>query len=232
MVQLPLQVAVNALEVRPATVQLELARMETRVLPVGVRVSGELGNEWAVVDSIDIDPARITVTGPIELVRGLTNIPTEVVSLTPSDTIFSRAVAVDTTQLAGLELSATSVLIGGRIDRVVQRTLQGVRVDVGSGFATLPATVDVVLRGPAETVDRISPERFRVAVSIGEIPVRFPPEGFNVPLRLAGSVTGVQATLSPTVVRLFAGPILDSIPVSRGEPLSDPVPSTSGQDGG
>jgi hypothetical protein len=232
MVQLPLQIAVNALEVRPATVQLELTRMETRQLPVGVRVSSELGNEWAVVDSIDVDPARITVTGPIELVRGLSAIPTEVVSLSSADTIFSRAVALDTTQLAGLELSATSVQIGGRIDRVVQRTIQGLRVDVGSGFATLPAEVDVILRGPAETVERIAPERFRVAVSIGEIPERIPPEGFNVPLRLAGSVTGVQTTLSPAVVRLFSGPMLDSIPASRGEPPADPAPSTSGQDGG
>src|SRR5690606_5115913 len=66
MVQLPSQVAVNALDVRPNSVRLEFLRLATVEVPVQVRIAAELGPEWTVGDTVLIEPDRIQVSGPAE----------------------------------------------------------------------------------------------------------------------------------------------------------------------
>ncbi len=203
MVQLPGQVSVNALDVRPSSVRLEFVRMESVEAPVRVRISAEIGPGWALSDTVQVDPERVLVSGPAERVRGVREVSTVPLQLSESDTIFDRAVPLDTTELRGLDLSVRSVNVSGRIDRLIERTLQGVAVDVGPGVEIAPRAVSVTLRGPERAVQAVLPGTFRVVVSIDEIPSQIPPTGVLVPLRLAGLGSGVEATITPGSVRLF-----------------------------
>lgn len=203
MVQLPGQIAVNALDVRPATVQLELTRTEARSIPVQPRVSLPTGAGWVLVDSIQVTPSRVRISGLHDRVMSVMELFTEPVELTPADSVFTRTVALDSTGLRGLDFSTRTVQLSGRLDRIIERRLEGVSVDVGPGVAIEPTAVEVTLRGPARRVEALSPDFFRVVISIAEIPGRIPPGGALVPLRVDGLAPAIQALLEPAAVRLF-----------------------------
>lgn len=227
-VQVPTQLSVNPVEVRPAFVHLEFRLLSTAMVPVAVRVTNRLGEQWAIVDSLEADPARIRVSGPASEVRTLTSIPTETVTLTADDSIFSEVVAIDTTGLEGLTLSARSVQVEGRIDRLVQRSLSDMPVDVGPGIQIAPQQVDVVLRGPARAVAGVRPELLRIVLSIEGIPTRIPAGGFAVPLRLDGLRPGIRATLTPSSVLILPNEPVDSVALP-GSPVTDEAdPSDNG----
>lgn len=216
MVQLPGQVSVNALDVRPNAVRLEFVRMESVDVPIRVRISAELGPDRELASAIQLSPERVVVSGPAERVRGVSEVSTIPLQLTDVDTIFDRAVPLDTTALRGLELSTRSVNVSGRIDSIVERTLQGVGVDVGPGVEISPTAVSVTLRGPQPLVEAVAPGTFRVVISISEIPSQIPEGGVAVPLRIAGLRSGVEAEISPASVRLF--PAEPDEPVEPDEP--------------
>ena len=203
MVQLAGQVGVSALDVRPATVQLQFTRIDSKEVPVQTRVSAALGEEWAIVDTLLTEPETVRVTGPVRQLEAIESVPTEPFSLTPADTVIDEVVPIDTAAVPGVQLSARQVRVTGRVDRVVQRTMPNVPVDVGPGIGILPQQVSVTLRGPASTVRAVAPELFRVVISIDQIPARVPPGGVLVPLRIDGLRPGIEAQLEPAQVRLF-----------------------------
>lgn len=222
MVQLPGQVAVSAQEVRPAAVRLEFVRLEARTVPVRVRLANRAGSEWAIIDSVTVDPQTVRVRGPSDRVSQVTEVPTDTVELMPGDSVFDRLVPLNAQALQGLEVSAREVRVQARLDRVVQRTIEGVQVDVGSGILIRPEEVDVVLRGPRSAVENVSPDFFRVVVSIGEIPDRLPADGLPVPLRIDGLRPDVLASVNPASVRLYpAGPRLDTLMAPTPNPRRD-----------
>jgi YbbR domain-containing protein len=203
MVQLAGQVAVTPSEVRPNALRLNFARLATRQVPVRPRVTDSLGSEWAVLDSLSVDPEYVEVSGPAARVARIAEIFTDSFELTPADTIVSRAVGLDTAGLAGLELSTRQANVSGRVDRVIDRTLPNVRVDVGPGINILPDRVEVQLRGPDRAVRSVAPSLFRVVVAIDEIPAYIPPEGIPVPLRVDDLRRGIIATMNPPEARLY-----------------------------
>lgn len=203
MVQLPGQMAVDALDVRPAAVQLEFTRIASKDVPIRPTVSANLGEEWAVVDTLETDPPSVRVTGPVRTIDRIEALGTQPLRLTEEDTLIDVEVALDTTELSGIQFSARRVRVTGRVDRVIQRTITNVAVDVGPGIAILPTVVAVTLEGPATVVESITPELFRVVISISEIPTRIPAGGVTVPLRIDGLRPGIEAVLSPPQVRLF-----------------------------
>ena len=222
MVQLSGQMSVNPVDVRPSAIQLQFTRIVSRTVPVQPQVAAELGEEWAIVDTLETDPATVRVTGPVRQIEEIETVPTLPFTLTSADTVIDDLVALDTASLPGIQLSTRSVRVTGRVDRVVQRTIEGVRVDVGPGIGILPQVVNVTLRGPAATVRDLSPQLFRVVISIDEIPPRIPQGGVLVPLRIDGLRPGVAATLNPAQVRLFPQTVgADTIAVQQTLPGQD-----------
>jgi len=226
MVQLTGQQAVSALDVRPSSVNLTFSRLDTRSIRVVPRYADSFEGAWAIVDSIAVEPAQIRVTGPAEQVTAVNELFTSSFDLSPSDTTFERVVLIDTAGLAGLELSNPSVTVSGGVDRIVDRIVQNVRVDVGPGVAVEPDRVDVRLRGPERVIRSILPAALRVAVSIEGIPEQIPEAGVPVPLRLDLARPGVAATLQPAQVRLLRVTPPDSVTNSDTPPLG----TTTNQD--
>jgi YbbR domain-containing protein len=215
MVQIPGQVAVNALDVRPATVRLQFSRIDTRTVPVRVQVDDQLDGDWMVVDTLQAEPSGVRISGPAGSLAGIGEIPTRPVQLTGEDTVIDDVVPLDTTGLRGLTLSHHSVRVTGTLDRVVERTVP-VPVDVGPGIVISPRQVTVHLRGPASVVEGPLPFS-RVAVAVDELPVRVPPEGVMLPLRLDRLRAGVEATIEPSAVRLFPNAMAaDTLPDDPG----------------
>lgn len=203
MVQIPTQLGVNAQEVRSPLLRLEFRRLSTRTLPVRPRVDSEVAGEWALVDSLQVSPAEVQLRGPasrVELVQAVNTLP---FALPATDSAFSIVVPIDTTNLAGIDLSLRQVRVTGQVDRVVQRRLVDVPISTGEGIVVRPAVVDVVLSGPRSVVETIQPGSFRVVVSIAQVPDFIPLEGLSVPLRVEQLRRGVTASVVPPAVRLI-----------------------------
>jgi len=203
MVQIPGQLAVSPLDVRPGAIRIHYTRVLTRMLPVRPQITDRFGAEY-VIDTLSVEPDLVRAAGPAASLEGVTEISTLPFELTPADTVFDRTVSLDTAQLPGVELGTSAVRVSGRVDRIADRTFEGVRIDVGPGIAILPDRADVILRGPASALAAMTSESFRLVVSIGEIPARIPPGGVLVPLRVDRLREGVQARTVPGQVRLFS----------------------------
>src|SRR5690606_9898184 len=122
-------------------------------------------------------PDRIRISGLEQRLRAVDAIPTRPIALQPGDSVFSRVVELDTTGLAGIQLSATRVRISGHVDRVLDRTFPDYPVSVGPGVTISPAEVTVRVRGPQSRLLELGAEDFRVVVAIDSIPSRVPAEG-------------------------------------------------------
>src|SRR5690606_4849162 len=71
MVQLPSQFAVRPVDVRPGAVTLDFDRVDTRLAPVRVRVANGLGAGWTLVDSLQVQPDRIRISGLEQRLRAV-----------------------------------------------------------------------------------------------------------------------------------------------------------------
>lgn len=203
MVQVPNQLDVNAQEVRSPLLRLEFRRLSSRSMPVLPRVDSELSGDWALVDTLQVSPSEVQLRGPanrVELVQAVSTLP---FSFPATDSAFSMLVPIDTSNLAGIDLSLRQVRVTGRVDRVVQRRLVDVPISTGAGIVVRPSVVDVVLSGPRSVVETIQPGSFRVVISIAQVPDFIPLEGLSVPLRVEELRRGVTASVVPPAVRLM-----------------------------
>lgn len=224
MVQVPGQLAVNAQDVEPRAIALRFRRLSRRSVPIEV-VTGSLPEGYTIADTLQAQPSRIEVRGLPNEVSEIGAVRTTRITLSPTDRPFSQLVSLDTTGLSGLTLSARRVQVSGRIERSLERTINGVPISAGPGIVIRPATVDVRVAGPASRVQSLRPSDFRIVIAIDSIPSQLPPEGVPVPLRVEEPRTGVRTVLGPSSVRLFPRRVAqDSAAVPEGGDPPAPAP--------
>ncbi|HET7275397.1 MAG TPA: hypothetical protein VFI91_09565 [Longimicrobiaceae bacterium] len=203
MVSLPDQIAVEAQDVRPSAVRLQFRRISTRSIPVQTVIGNGLGIEFTLVDTLEVRPAQVEISGPAERVAEFDFIATVPINLSAGDSTFARAVRLDTSAFGGVQLSQTVVRVAGRVDRLVARTIPDVPISVGAGVALRPAEVDVTVRGAESVVGSLTPSDFRVVVAIDAIPSFIPTAGIEVPVGVEGLRPGLVAQPAPRTVRLL-----------------------------
>lgn len=233
MVQVPTQLAVRPLDVRPGAVTLDFHRVDSRLVPVEMRVVEGPGPGYTLVDTLRVQPNRVRISGLEQDLRGIQSLRTLPISLEGVDSAFSRVIALDTAELRGVRLSTGRVRVTGQVDRLLDRSFMNTPVSVGEGIVIRPEEVSVRVRGPQSRLREIGPEDFRVVVAIDSIPVRIPAEGILVPLRVERLPAGMRAEVTPGAVRLLPGRMfLDSVPVPRGGAAEDTTGVETGGAGG
>lgn len=214
MVQVPSQLSVTVVDMQPSAVDLQFTRVESRLFSVRVRLAEELPPGWVLVDSLTVQPGRIRVTGPETQLARIESLVTVPVTLPRADTSFTISAPIDTTDLRGVRLSATSVQLSGRADLLTEQTYSDVPISVGPGLSLLPSTVDVRLVGPRSVLQTVRPQDLRVVIALDSIPPRFPEGGLPVPLRVEQLPPGIQAEVIPGATRMTADrPVLDTVAV-------------------
>lgn len=208
MAQVPRRLAVDPQDVRPSAVRLQFIPLDSRTVPVRVRIGEGLGIGWTLQDSLQVQPQRVRISGPRADVERINSVPTRPVALTPNDSVFSEIVALDTTRFGDLRLSATRVRVTGKIDRVTAVTFLDVPISTGEGAEIRPTEASVQLLGAQKLLRTVGIGDFRVVLALDSIPDQLPAQGLTVPLRVDGLPRGVQATPSPRTVVLLpsAGP--------------------------
>jgi YbbR domain-containing protein len=226
-VQVPRGRGVTAVDIRPATVRVNLLQVARVDVPVRLVVREPLGPELALAESIQVRPPRIRVSGPAERVAGVAEVTTLPFEMPRQPTTFERNVAIDTAGLGGLILSAEEVLVAGRIERTVEQRVPDVPVASPPGVLVVPGAVDVQLRG-AESLVAQAVAALRVSVPAEAIPARLPLAGIDVQVRVENVPGMLTVTPQPRTVRVLAAP---EIPAPEVRPAPGP-PQDPGDDDG
>lgn len=209
---------ITARGVDPSRIRLRFHRRATRTVPVRVRFGPGYGTSWTLLGPPVVEPGSVTVSGPTAAVQAVDAVPTIPLRIAAGDSLVDRDLDLDPAALSGLGFSVGHVHVRARSDLLLERTIPGVRVDLGPGLVVTPDTVSVRIQGPRSLVLPLQPSDLRVVVSIDSIPETIPPEGVNVPLRAESPAPGIQARPLTASARL-----LPRIP-----PTDEPAPAPDG----
>lgn len=176
---------VEVVQVMPANVSLVFEPSDTKVVPIVPSVEGDPADGY-VVGTVAADPATVEVTGPVSVLKRLTEAITEPVMVTAATGPVVEDVNVGVPdQAARLRLPLTARVTVQVAAAPLEWALTAVPVRiVNSGNTTArirPATVTVHVRGPRDTMGSAA-DSFEAAVDVSglrpgeyQLPVRVVP---------------------------------------------------------
>jgi hypothetical protein len=183
-------------DVRPRRLELPLADVRRRTVPVVSRVNIQPGPGFVFLGS-SLAPESVSVIGPEALVRRIGSVYTVALRLSNVRNTIRRSVAIDTAGFGILRLSQWEVEIEGRVDQITTRTIPGVPVVIGSGvgvWGSQPATVQVAVQGPASRLAALTRDSLLVTAPAATA------QDEMLPLSVR-ALSGLSTTVTPDSVR-------------------------------
>ena len=158
----------------PMRLRLQLDWQETRRLPVGVPLTGQLPADRLLGGPVVARPDSLDVTGPRRFFADVDSLVTEPVDLSG----LQRTLVRDLPVLAPpkpLRADVGSVQVTVPVTQLAMRVLANIPVrplmEEGLGETGVsPPVCDVTVRGPADSVAALSPARLRVHVPVSGLP--------------------------------------------------------------
>ncbi|HET7459655.1 MAG TPA: hypothetical protein VFJ82_00350 [Longimicrobium sp.] len=223
---------VEATDVRPGVVRLDLQRQVTRSVPVRARIGARSAERFVLQGRPSVTPSTVDLTGPEAALSAVEEVRTRAFEIVRDDSTFSQRVNLDTTGLHGIRVSTQEVRVSGRVDRRSDRAFAVMAVAVPPGYVATPAQVEVHVSGAEPVVARLTPREVRAVVSVDSIPHDLPLEGAVVPISIVGVPAGASSRAVPGRVRVTraqdgvpAGDSAARLPAPAGRPAPPPQPN-------
>lgn len=146
--------SVDVTQVTPPALPLTFENTASALLPVRPRVEGTPVPGHSVTN-VSVTPTQVRVDGPESVVRGLTEVFTEPVSIERATTLVREAVTLDTSDVAlRVTGSPTAVVTITIAADTTERTLIGVPITLRGGLTgrLAPAEASVTVQGAGEVV--------------------------------------------------------------------------------
>ncbi len=142
---------VNAVEVQPRLIQVQLDDAMERRVPVVSQVVVGADSGFAVVGRPRMVPESVTVRGPLAQVQRIRSIPTEAISLTGLRASTRRVVRLDGQSLGLAQAVPAAVDVVVEVGEITTRLLVGIpvviRADRPGAWIADPPAVAVTVRG-------------------------------------------------------------------------------------
>lgn len=167
-------VGVQIIQVSPPTITFEFERSSSRVVPIVPTVDGDPGPGY-VVGEVTSSPARVEVVGPESRLRELHNATTEPVSIQNATQPVRERVTVGVPDgMLRLKNGRTATVSVDIRPAPIERTVVDVRVGTrnlagGRAARLVPDRVDVVVKGPRETLARLEPSEVPLFVDLASL---------------------------------------------------------------
>ncbi len=116
-VELPRDVKVTVQEVVPREIDVVLDRLAQKTVPVAVRAVVVPESGFALDGPVQVAPPTVRVSGARSLLGPLDSVTTEAVELKGVAGAFERAVPLDTTGRAPLQIVPAAVTLSGRLKK-------------------------------------------------------------------------------------------------------------------
>jgi len=173
--QVTVPFGVDVMQVTPPALPLAFEATASAVVPVRPRVEGTPVPGHSVTN-VSVTPSQVRVEGPESVVRGLTEVFTEVVSVERATSLVREAVTIDTSESAlRLTGGATAVVTITIAADTTERTLTGVQIHL-RGRASgrlMPAEASVTIQGAGEIVRELTAGDITLFVDVpGDMPGR------------------------------------------------------------
>ncbi len=200
-IKLTIDAAVNAQDIQPRQFDLYLDSLDSRWVPVDVRVSVSADIGFQLVGRVRAIPDSVLVFGPVTLMRDLVSIPTMADTIRGARQPINRLVRLDTTGLRVAAPQVREVNVVAEIIEIASRVLANVPVNiVGDDWTVDSPTVLVTVEGPSTRVERLTADSIVVTAR---------PIGTSDTLKVRLSVrppSGISAWATPDSVTVRRGP--------------------------
>jgi YbbR domain-containing protein len=198
----------------PLTIEVAFEAAVTRSVRLWTPIRGRLPEDLALSSELAVSPTTVAVRGPEGRIRGLDSLPLMPFDLGAVRESGAFTLQVDTSGLAGATVQPASVMVGVRVEPMVERVLDNVVVhaDAPAGeprAVASPAAIQIRLEGASTLVTAMDLSLLRISVAPESLRGLAPNETRRVPLTVEG--------LPPLVV---AFPASDVVTVRRagGQP--------------
>lgn len=189
---------VEVTQITPPSLPLAFEPTATVTVPVHPRLEGTPGEGYSVAN-ISVNPSQVRVHGPESMVRGLTGLFTEPVSLTRATQVVREVVTIDTTDAAlRLDGGATAVVTVTLSADTTERTIAGVPIAVRGGppDRLSPAQAVVTVQGARTVVAELTAGDISLFVdAVGDAP------GSDLVVQAESSPRFVVRSIQPATVR-------------------------------
>jgi len=195
---------VDVMMVTPSALPLTFETVASAVLPVRPRVEGTPVPGHSVTN-VSVTPSQVRVEGPESVVRSLTEVFTEPVSIERATSLVREAVTIDTTESA-LRLSggATAVVTITIAADTTERTLTGVPIVLrGAAGRLTPGEAAVTVQGAGAVVRDLRPDDVTLFVDAqGAAPGReLVVQAESSPSYVVRSIAPASVSYGPAAVR-------------------------------
>jgi YbbR domain-containing protein len=203
--QVQAPVGVEVTQVMPETISLEFQRLGTRSVHVVANLDGQPAQGYAV-HSVSVQPASVEVEGPENVLRQLTRVVTDPVSLAGVSAPFKETVGLGV-PVPGLRLKdGQKAVVSVDIQPLsVTRSIEDVTVrprgaSSGADVRVAPARVAVTVKGPEAAFAGVTAERFEAFVELAGLR----PGRYNLPIQVEPppNLEPVQIQPPTVVVRI------------------------------
>ncbi|MGH1339339.1 MAG: hypothetical protein ACRBFS_24685 [Aureispira sp.] len=167
---------ITPLNVQPETIRLQTEPLARKTVPIVLDEQTKLAPLHKFVDSIQINPKTVEITGPASVVRTIQAWKTMV--LFPSEPIdkdLNIALPLVNHPSSNLEFSVEKVQCTAKVEEITEKRIQ-VPVEIINApedllIVLLPKTVEIVSSVGLSDYDRLSQENFKVVVDFSTIDV-------------------------------------------------------------
>jgi hypothetical protein len=173
--------------------------------PLSLRLQGDLPANLALSSELGMNPEAVVVRGPESRISGLDSIPLMPLDLGRVRDSDVLTLAVDTSGLGGATVVPTDVMVGVRVEPMVERDLEGVVVHADVRGSTPAVTVDppsirLRLAGARTLVIAMDLSLLRVSVLAEDLVGMTPGEARRVRVHVDGVPPLVRISPSTDVV--------------------------------
>ncbi|MEQ1856494.1 MAG: hypothetical protein ABL963_08490, partial [Longimicrobiales bacterium] len=177
--------------VSPLTIEVSFEPAQVRSVRLWTPLSGRLPANLALSNPLVFSPTMVDVRGPQSRVRTLDSIALVPLDLGQVRESGAFTLAVDTAGLGGASVQPASVMVGVRVEPIVERVLDSVAVhaDAPAGeprAVVTPARIQLRLEGASTLVTGLDLTAVRVIVSPEALRGLAPGESRRVPLTVEG----------------------------------------------
>jgi YbbR domain-containing protein len=161
----------KVVHIAPSLITLNLERTVSKTVPVRPRLTGRPATGLEVAEVIP-EPAEVRISGPESRVQDVESAFTEPVSVEGArESVTARVNIGLADPLLRLDAPSPRVRVTARLREAHQRrTVPGLRIEVrGAAAMVRPATVDVVLSGPASVLSRLDAGALRAYVEAARV---------------------------------------------------------------
>jgi YbbR domain-containing protein len=173
--EIPPTSEIEVLEVlEPKAIRVELDKLVTREIPVGIRFDGEVPGDKIIIGRVRSDPAVVAVDGGEKIVGPLDSIRTEPVDRGQLAKKGRVEVRIDLAGLPYVTSGVDKVTIAARAEDKKELGIPSVPIEapVGRGDKALftPDSLDVVISGAESQVDSLDPQDLKLVVDARDLP--------------------------------------------------------------